>query len=52
MKEDKRTRKRPLPAGKNCKLIVTMKDKRGGKIITKFATTLPKTYGYRVHIKR
>ena len=29
-----------------------MKDKRGDKIITKFATTLPKTYGYRVHIKR
>ena len=37
---------RPLPTGKNKRVIELMKDELGGKIITEFATLRPKTYSY------
>ena len=37
---------RPLPTGKNKKVISLMKDELGGKIITEFVTLKPKTYSY------
>ena len=37
---------RPLPTGKNKKVIGLMKNELGGKIITEFVTLRPETYSY------
>ena len=37
---------RPLPMGRNKKVIGLMKNELGGKIITEFVTLRPKTYSY------
>ena len=39
---------RPLPTGKNKKVIVLMKDELGGRSMTEFAALRPKTYAYRI----
>ena len=37
---------RPLPTGKNKKMIGLMEDKLGGKIMTEFVALRPRTYSY------
>ena len=37
---------RPLPTGKNEKVIGLMKDELGGKVMTEFVALIPKTYSY------
>ena len=37
---------RPLPTGKNKKVIVLMKDELGGRVIMEFFALRPKTYSY------
>ena len=40
---------RPLPTGKNKKVIGLMKDELGGKVIMEFVTLRPKTYSYLIN---
>ena len=36
----------PLPTGKNKKVLVLMKDERGGRIMAEFVELQPKAYSY------
>ena len=41
---------RPLPTGKNKKVIALMKDELGEKIMTEFVALRPKTYSYLIQM--